>query len=47
LIVVVALPVSASWPLARVIVCGVLNRLEKTIVSPPPSVFASRTAARS
>jgi hypothetical protein len=46
-IVVVALPVSVSWPLVRVIVWGVLNRLEKTIASPPPSAFAWVTAARS
>src|SRR5262249_61482460 len=46
-IVVVAVPVSSSWPVVRVIVCGVLNRLENSTVSPPPSVFAWRTAARS
>ena len=46
-IVVVAAPVSESWPLVRVIVWGVSKTLEKTIVSPPPSAFASVTAARS
>src|SRR6516162_284552 len=46
-IVVVALPVNWSAPLVRAIVCGLLNRLEKTIVSPPQSLSAWMTAARS
>ena len=39
-------PLSSSWPPVRVIFCGLLNRLEKTIVSPPPSVFAWAIAWR-
>ena len=47
IVVVAGFAVSSRSPLVRVIVCGVSNRLEKTIVSPPPSVFAWLIAARS
>ena len=47
IVVVAGLRVSSRSPLVRVIACGVSNRLEKTIVSPPPSVFAWLIAARS
>ena len=45
-IVVAAVSVNSSAPPVKVIVCGVSNRLEKTIESSPPSAFAWATAAR-